>query len=68
MDYPALLALCGDAEKSEKVNKARIEVLISRLRTKLTPHMAGGFDITAVRGRGYQLGFLLTVKYLNSFR
>jgi DNA-binding response OmpR family regulator len=68
MDHPALLALFGDTDKSEKVNKSRIEVLISRLRTKLTPHVAGGFDIKAVRGRGYQLSFLLTVKYLNSFR
>lgn len=68
MDHSALVALFGDADKSEKINKARIEVLISRLRAKLAPHMAGGFDIRAVRGRGYQLGFLLTVKYLNALR
>ena len=68
MDHAALVALCGDADKSEKINKARIEVLISRLRAKLAPHVAGGSDIRAVRGRGYQLGFLVTVKYLNSFR
>ncbi len=68
MDHAALVALCGDADKSEKINKARIEVLISRLRAKLAPHVAGGSDIRAVRGRGYQLGFLVTVKYLNSLR
>lgn len=68
MDHSALLVLFGDTDRSEKINKARVEVLISRLRTKLTPHLKGGFDIKAVRGRGYQLGFLLTVKSLNSFR
>jgi DNA-binding response OmpR family regulator len=66
MDHSALMARFGDEALSEKINKARIEVLISRLRAKLGPYLAEGFDIKALRGRGYQLGFLLVVKNLNS--
>ncbi len=62
MDHAALLSRFGDESQSEKTNKARLEVLISRLRTKLTPHVSNGFDIRAVRGQGYQLGFVLVVK------
>ncbi len=68
MDHAALVARLGDADYSEKTNKARMEVLISRLRTKLAPHVGLGFDIKALRGRGYQLGFLLVVKNLNASR
>ena len=39
-----------------------LEQVISRLRTKLGPHISHGFDIRAVRGQGYQLGFVLVVK------
>lgn len=66
MNHAALIARFGDDELSEKINKARIEVLISRLRTKLGFYMGEGFDIKALRGRGYQLGFLLVVENLNS--
>jgi DNA-binding response OmpR family regulator len=68
MDHAALESLFGDEGQSEKINKARVEVLISRLRTKLGPHVGPGFDIKALRGRGYQLGFLLAVKNLNTSR
>ncbi|MDB5825071.1 MAG: two component transcriptional regulator, winged helix family [Herminiimonas sp.] len=68
MNHAALAALFGDTDHSEKINKARVEVLISRLRTKLSPHMAGGLDIKVVRGRGYQLGFLLAVDGRNPRR
>jgi DNA-binding response OmpR family regulator len=68
MDHAALMAQFGEKEQSEKINKARIEVLISRLRIKLSPHVGMGFDIKALRGRGYQLGFLLVVNNLNSSR
>lgn len=68
MDHSALMARFGDEELSEKINKARIEVLISRLRTKLAPHVGLGFDIKALRGRGYQLGFSLVVNNLNASR
>lgn len=66
MDHSALMARFGDDACSEKINKARIEVLISRLRAKLGPYMGEGVDIKALRGRGYQLGFLLVVKNINS--
>lgn len=64
LDHGTLLSRFGEEAQTEKVNRARMEVLISRLRTKLGPHIASGFDIRAVRGRGYQLGFVLVVKNL----
>jgi DNA-binding response OmpR family regulator len=64
MNHAALLSRFGDPEQSEKINKARLEVLISRLRSKLGPHVSSGFDIRVVRGQGYQLGFMLAVKNL----
>lgn len=65
LDHAALLSRFGDETQSEKINKARLEVLISRLRSKLEPHISDGFDIRAVRGKGYQLGFVLVVKNLS---
>jgi DNA-binding response OmpR family regulator len=62
LDHAALLSRFGGEAQSEKINKSRLEVLISRLRTKLGPHISHGFDIRAVRGQGYQLGFVLVVK------
>ncbi|MDD2880837.1 MAG: response regulator transcription factor [Rhodoferax sp.] len=64
LDHATLLSRFGDESQTEKTNKARLEVLISRLRTKLGPHIHNGFDIRAVRGQGYQLGFVLAVKNL----
>ena len=64
LEHASLLSRFGDEAQSEKINKARLEVLISRLRNKLGPHMNDGFDIRAVRGQGYQLGFGLVVKNL----
>lgn len=64
LDHAVLLSRFGDKTQPEKINKARLEVLISRLRLKLAPHVNGGFDIRAVRGQGYQLGFELAVKNL----
>lgn len=66
MEHAALLARFGDVAQSEKINKARLEVLISRLRNKLGPHIGEGFDIRAVRGQGYQLGFGLVVRNLSA--
>jgi DNA-binding response OmpR family regulator len=65
LDHAALMSRFGDTTQSEKINKGRIEVLISRLRTKLAPHLSSGFDIKALRGQGYQLGLPLVVKNLN---
>jgi DNA-binding response OmpR family regulator len=64
MDHAALVARLGDEELPEKINKARMEVLISRLRNKLGPHIGAGIGIKALRGRGYQLGFALIVRNL----
>lgn len=64
LDHEALLSRFGDAGQSEKINKARMEVLISRLRTKLGPCIDSGFDIRVSRGQGYQLGFVLEISNL----
>jgi DNA-binding response OmpR family regulator len=66
LDHPALMARFGDENLSEKINKARVEVLVSRLRAKLGHYLEAGADIKVLRGRGYQLGFHLAVKNLNS--
>jgi DNA-binding response OmpR family regulator len=66
MGHSALLSQFGDLTQSESTNKARIEVLISRLRIKLAPHIGDGFDIKVMRGRGYQLGFVLVIRNLNA--
>ncbi len=68
MEHAALESQFGDQMQSEKTNKARVEVMISRLRIKLSPHMGTGFDIKALRGRGYLLGFLLVIKNFNARR
>jgi DNA-binding response OmpR family regulator len=61
-DHWALISHLGDARISEKINKARIEVLVSRLRNKLEHHFDIGISIKALRGRGYRLGFPVVVK------
>jgi DNA-binding response OmpR family regulator len=43
-------------------NKLRLEVLISRLRGKLSPYMGDFNPIKSVRGRGYQLCMPLAVE------
>lgn len=64
IDHATLVARLGDELQSEKTNRARIEVLVSRLRAKLAAHADGGLDIKALRGRGYQLSCPLAVKNL----
>ena len=61
----ALNNACVDADELQVVldyqsldpakNKLRLEVLISRLRSKLSPHTGQLNPIKSVRGRGYQL-------------
>lgn len=46
--------LSGQNEGSE-FNKSRIEVLLSRLRKKVSSHIDPNLFVKAVRGRGYQL-------------
>jgi DNA-binding response OmpR family regulator len=51
----AIQSLLDEAHLDSAKFKLRLEVLISRLRTKLSPH-AGEFNpIKSVRGKGYQL-------------
>ena len=54
-------ALEHQSEDAAK-NKLRLEVLISRLRSKLSPHTGPLNPIKSVRGRGYQLCMPLTIE------
>ncbi len=62
VEHDVLISRLGDESQPEKVNKARIEVLVCRLRRKLEPYVDAGSNIKALRGRGYQLNFPLIVK------
>lgn len=66
MDHGVLLTRFGEEAQPEKINRARMEVLVSRLRSKLGPHVGHGFDIRAVRGRGYRLGLVIEIKNLSA--
>lgn len=55
------LVLDPQSEDAAK-NKLRLEVLISRLRSKLSPHMGEFNPIKSVRGRGYQLCMPLAIE------
>jgi DNA-binding response OmpR family regulator len=56
-----LMALFGDEMVDEKTIKARIEVLVSRLRAKLRALGSESLDIRVLRGQGYQLTFALSI-------
>lgn len=55
------LVLDHQSEDAAK-NKLRLEVLISRLRSKLSPHLGEFNPIKSVRGRGYQLCMPLAIE------
>jgi DNA-binding response OmpR family regulator len=55
------LVLEHQSEDAAK-NKLRLEVLISRLRGKLSPYMGEFNPIKSVRGRGYQLCMPLAIE------
>jgi len=55
------LVLDHQSEDAAK-NKLRLEVLISRLRSKLSPYMGEFNPIKSVRGRGYQLCMPLAIE------
>ena len=57
-----LITYVGNPEKDEESNKLRIEVLISRLRKKLSPHIDPSLFINVLRGRGYQLKIPIALK------
>ena len=58
-----LTSQIGDPDQSEAVNKARIEVAVSRLRRKLRQHAGARDCIKVQRNLGYQLG--IAVQLLN---
>jgi DNA-binding response OmpR family regulator len=62
LDHEPLMALLGYDGLEDKVGRSRLEVLISRLRTKLRADESTGLDIRALRGRGYQLTFALACR------
>lgn len=57
-----LISYVGNPDKDEDSNKLRIEVLISRLRKKLSTHIDPGLFINVLRGRGYQLKIPIELK------
>ena len=59
-----LIAYVGNPDKDEQANKLRIEVLVSRLRKKLSPHLRDGLFIHVLRGKGYQLKIPIELKNL----
>jgi len=61
VNHGQLMLLFKDAVADEKTIKARIEVLISRLRAKLRTLGSEALDIRVLRGQGYQLTFPLSI-------
>ena len=57
-----LISYVGNPDKDEESNKLRIEVLISRLRKKLSPYVDPSLFINVLRGRGYQLKIQVELK------
>jgi DNA-binding response OmpR family regulator len=65
IEHSALAWQVGDPEQSEAVNKARIEVAVSRLRRKLRQHAGARDCIKCQRYVGYQLGIAVTLVNLD---
>jgi DNA-binding response OmpR family regulator len=63
-----LISYVGNPDKDEESNKLRIEVLISRLRKKLSPHIDPSLFINVLRGRGYQLKIPIELKNIAPFQ
>ncbi|MDH4393604.1 MAG: response regulator transcription factor [Aquabacterium sp.] len=59
LDHEQLLGALGADAADARPGKARLEVLVSRLRSKLRGLGPDGLAIHALRGHGYQLGFAL---------
>ncbi len=62
LDHDQLLDALGADAADPRPAKARLEVLVSRLRSKLRGLGPDGLAIHARRGHGYQLGFELACK------
>jgi len=59
LDHLELMSLFNQDISDEKSCKNRLEVFISRLRSKLRTQGSGSMDIQVLRGRGYRLTFRL---------
>ena len=62
LDHEPLLDALGADATNPRHGKARLEVLVSRLRSKLRGLGPDGLTIHARRGHGYQLGFELACR------
>ena len=60
--YEELIDALGSGGLNDKVDKARLEVLVSRLRTKLRHVKELGLELKTVHGKGYQLAQALRVQ------
>ncbi|MFM9993973.1 MAG: response regulator transcription factor [Burkholderiaceae bacterium] len=64
VSHEDLIENIGMPEKNDDINKARIEVLISRLRKKISVIINPNLFIQVIRGRGYQLKTSISLKNL----
>ncbi len=66
IEHGSLAELLGDPGQPEAVNKARVEVVVSRLRRKLRQHAGARDCIKVQRHAGYQLGIAVTLLNLDT--
>jgi DNA-binding response OmpR family regulator len=64
ISHDDLIYYLGDHNESAEFNKSRIEVLISRVRKKVSVFTDPNLFIKVIRGRGYQLIKPITLKNL----
>jgi DNA-binding response OmpR family regulator len=62
--YEKLIDAIGSSGLNDKADKARLEVLVSRLRTKLRHVNDPSMEIRTVHGKGYQMSEALRVQAL----
>jgi DNA-binding response OmpR family regulator len=60
--YAQLIDKIGSAGLKDNVDKARLEVVVSRLRSKLATFQAEGFEIKTAHGAGYCLTRPLAIR------
>ncbi len=60
--YDQLIAKISHVSQSYDVDKARLEVVVSRLRSKLAAFQTNGFQIMTAHGLGYSLTLPLAIK------
>ena len=60
--YAQLFDRMGNEGLNDNLDKARLEVLVSRLRRKLVTFEGQGFEIKTAHGKGYLLTCPLAIK------